>query len=112
MQASDVAVVGEVGLGGELRSVVHLEKRISEVTKLGFRRCIIPKLPRERPLPTLGKLEVVQCSTMMEALETVVGPITKVGKSKIRRKYVSRRGEMGSSSDESYPQDDDSPEPF
>ena len=35
--------VGEVGLGGEVRSVSHIEKRIQEAERLGFERIIIPK---------------------------------------------------------------------
>jgi DNA repair protein RadA/Sms len=36
-------VVGEIGLGGEIRSVSHLEKRIMESEKLGFKRIVVPK---------------------------------------------------------------------
>ncbi len=36
------AVVGEVGLTGELRPVSQLERRLAEVARLGFKRCIIP----------------------------------------------------------------------
>jgi DNA repair protein RadA/Sms len=36
-------VVGEVGLGGEVRTVGHIEKRIQEAEKLGFGYIIIPK---------------------------------------------------------------------
>lgn len=39
----DVVVFGEVGLGGEVRSVVSVEKRIAEAKKLGFRQAIAPK---------------------------------------------------------------------
>ncbi|MBI5021198.1 MAG: DNA repair protein RadA [Ignavibacteriales bacterium] len=35
--------VGEIGLGGEVRTVSHIEKRVQEATKLGFQRIIIPK---------------------------------------------------------------------
>lgn len=35
--------IGEVGLGGELRSVSQLEKRLSEAAKLGFTQAICPK---------------------------------------------------------------------
>lgn len=40
---SDLIFVGEVGLGGEIRSVSQLEKRIIEASKLGFSRAIVPK---------------------------------------------------------------------
>ena len=33
---------GEVGLSGEIRSVAHLDRRLSEAARLGFRRCIVP----------------------------------------------------------------------
>jgi len=35
-------VIGEVGLGGEIRSVGHIEKRMQEAEKLGFKSVIIP----------------------------------------------------------------------
>jgi DNA repair protein RadA/Sms len=35
-------IIGEVGLGGEIRSVGHIEKRIQEAQKLGFRTAVIP----------------------------------------------------------------------
>lgn len=40
---SDMIFIGEVGLGGELRGVSQLEKRISEAAKLGFTSAIVPK---------------------------------------------------------------------
>ena len=39
----DVVVFGEVGLGGEVRSVQALDKRVSEAKKLGFKSAIGPK---------------------------------------------------------------------
>ena len=39
----DMIFVGEVGLGGELRAVAQLEKRLSEAAKLGFKSAIVPK---------------------------------------------------------------------
>jgi DNA repair protein RadA/Sms len=40
---SNVVVIGEVGLGGEIRRVSKIEKRIKEAEKLGFEEVIIPK---------------------------------------------------------------------
>lgn len=34
--------IGEVGLTGEIRAVSHIDKRISEAFRLGFKQCIIP----------------------------------------------------------------------
>jgi DNA repair protein RadA/Sms len=39
----DVALIGEVGLSGEVRSVSRVALRVREAAKLGFRRCIVPK---------------------------------------------------------------------
>ena len=36
-------VFGEVGLGGEVRSVVGIDKRVAEAKKLGFTRAVAPK---------------------------------------------------------------------
>jgi DNA repair protein RadA/Sms len=36
-------IIGEVGLGGEIRSVGHIEKRIQEAQKLGFKTAIVPE---------------------------------------------------------------------
>lgn len=107
-QASDIAFVGEVGLGGELRAVVHLEKRLSEVGKLGFRRCIIPKLSRERPLPSLEKLEVVQCATIAEALVEVIGagPLQRAAQSRRRKRRSSGRSEDGGSDLDDFDSED------
>ena len=40
---ADMLFIGEVGLGGELRAVSQLEKRITEAAKLGFSSAIVPK---------------------------------------------------------------------
>lgn len=39
----ETIVVGEVGLGGEIRSVPRLESRIKEAIHMGFSRCLVPK---------------------------------------------------------------------
>jgi DNA repair protein RadA/Sms len=38
----DMALIGEVGLSGELRAVSRLALRVREASKLGFKRCIVP----------------------------------------------------------------------
>lgn len=39
----DVAVIGEVGLTGEVRPVSQLQRRASECAKLGFTKLVVPK---------------------------------------------------------------------
>ena len=41
----ELVVMGEVGLSGEIRAVGHLEQRLKEAAKLGFKRCLVPSAP-------------------------------------------------------------------
>lgn len=47
----EVALIGEVGLSGELRTVSQLERRLLEAAKLGFTRVIYPPQGRKPKLP-------------------------------------------------------------
>ena len=70
--APEVALIGEVGLGGELRAVSRAEARIREAAKLGFRRCVAPHsgMPSARDLAsTSGTIELLRAATLAEALE-------------------------------------------
>lgn len=63
----DLALMGEVGLSGELRAVPQLGARLREAAKLGFKRALIPKrVRRENELS--DSLEVVRVRTLREAL--------------------------------------------
>jgi len=44
---SRTVIIGEVGLGGEVRAVTHIEKRLREAAKLGFNRAIFPEYNRK-----------------------------------------------------------------
>jgi len=67
--AADLALVGEVGLSGELRSVGQLPRRLNEAAKLGFTRVLVPKtVVRKLEHPPAG-LEVLGARTLREALE-------------------------------------------
>jgi DNA repair protein RadA/Sms len=48
----DVALIGEVGLAGELRAISRLSLRVREAAKLGFKRCIIPSSGRDTQMHT------------------------------------------------------------
>ena len=39
----DTVVMGEVGLGGEVRSITRVELRLKEALNMGFKRCVLPK---------------------------------------------------------------------
>ena len=63
----DLVAVGEVGLSGELRSVAHLERRLLEAERLGFKRCVLPEstLSRQRPQTTI---ELLPAAGLREAV--------------------------------------------
>jgi DNA repair protein RadA/Sms len=71
--AADIALVGEVGLSGELRAVGHLETRLKEAAKLGFKRCLLPASSHLKQQKT-APLELVTARSLPEALETVLLP--------------------------------------
>jgi DNA repair protein RadA/Sms len=60
------AAVGEVGLSGELRAVNQLERRLTEVARLGFKRCIVPKAGAKFNPPK--DIEIITVSTLREAI--------------------------------------------
>jgi DNA repair protein RadA/Sms len=69
--AADLAVVGEIGLSGELRAVSQLSRRLSEAAKLGFRRCLLPKgTRRKKDLPS--EIEIIGVRSVAEALEVAL----------------------------------------
>lgn len=68
----ETVVVGEVGLTGEVRAVGHMDKRLMEAVKLGFKRCICPQQNRKYLKQETG-ITVVGVETVMEALQAVVG---------------------------------------
>lgn len=68
---SKLALVGEIGLSGELRRVKDLERRVAEAQNLGFSRCLVPKSALRDGLRGRFNLELVGAETVAEALHRV-----------------------------------------
>jgi len=64
-----LVAVGELGLSGELRAVPHIERRLSEAAKLGFKRCL---LPRTRQDISASGIELIPAASVREALRTAL----------------------------------------
>ena len=64
---------GEVGLGGELRSVPQAQRRLQEAARLGLTRCILPVTAKDGIEPVEG-VEVVLVRSLREAIRTALGP--------------------------------------
>jgi DNA repair protein RadA/Sms len=61
---ADMVACGEVGLGGEVRQVGQLDRRVAEAARLGFRRALVPA---SAPAASPG-IEVIRVRTVVEAL--------------------------------------------
>jgi DNA repair protein RadA/Sms len=75
----ETALLGEVGLGGELRAVPRVDVRLREAAKLGFKRCVLPASSAvEGAQVATGRdgkngaagITILRAQTLAEALET------------------------------------------
>jgi DNA repair protein RadA/Sms len=69
---SQSVAVGEIGLGGEIRTISQIDKRVLEAKKLGFKRIVVPK-NNLRGLKTNGEIEIIGVETVNQALEELLG---------------------------------------
>ena len=62
-----VVICGEIGLGGEVRTVRHAERRLAEAVRAGFRRAIVPS----HSAGAHDGITVIPVATLSEALTAV-----------------------------------------
>jgi DNA repair protein RadA/Sms len=64
--------LGEIGLGGELRTIGQLERRLAEAARMGFQRAYLPA----RGTPAVGRngLELVEVAGVSDLVGRLVGP--------------------------------------
>ena len=67
----DLVAVGEVGMTGEIRSVSHMNQRLAEVSRLGFKKCMIPRGGSEK-LEIPSGLTVYRVRNIREAIEAAL----------------------------------------
>ncbi|MFA6428622.1 MAG: DNA repair protein RadA [Candidatus Buchananbacteria bacterium] len=65
----DLVVLGEVGLGGEIRPVPHLASRLKEIKRLGFKAVV---LPDNSEIPANYSLDLILVKTLKEAIQKVI----------------------------------------
>ena len=70
-QHDDLVAIGEIGLTGEIRSVSHMNQRLGEVSRLGFKKCILPKGGSEK-LEIPAGLTVYRVRNLREAIEVAL----------------------------------------
>lgn len=65
---ADLVAGGEVGLGGEVRQVAHLPRRLAEAARLGFRRAVVPASAPEAP----PGMKTIPVTCLAEAVELLI----------------------------------------
>jgi DNA repair protein RadA/Sms len=68
---SDVVVFGEVGLSGEIRGVSQPELRLKEAEKLGFKKCVLPRINSDRLKPSESSLSLIGVGSIEKAIEAL-----------------------------------------
>ncbi len=68
---ADLAAIGEIGLSGEIRSVSMINQRLTEISRLGFKRCVIPSHVRDEITRPEG-LELIPVKNIRDAILTVL----------------------------------------
>ena len=70
----DRVMIGEVGLGGELRPVPQLSRRLAEAARLGFRSAIVPKRSLDAADAPPAGIALLPSATVAEAIERTLAP--------------------------------------
>jgi DNA repair protein RadA/Sms len=66
-------LIGELGLGGQLRPVSQLELRLGEATRLGFTRAVVPRGSGLGPVAAGLGLQLLEAATIAQALVAALG---------------------------------------
>ncbi|AFY78546.1 MAG: DNA repair protein RadA [Hydrococcus sp. C42_A2020_068] len=69
-------LIGEVGLGGQVRLVSQMELRLKEAAKLGFKRAIVP---RGQAFPDDLGLEIIPVAKVIDAIIAAIPPQRRFG---------------------------------
>lgn len=62
---------GEIGLGGEVRSVTHLIQRVREAERMGFETCIVPKQSLQTIDPSQYHMRIIGVSSLKQAVSVI-----------------------------------------
>ncbi len=67
----DTVIFGEVGLSGEIRSVPKITERVKEASRLGFKRCIVPKACQKQLDGFKDSIGLTFVRTLSQALKEI-----------------------------------------
>ena len=69
--ARTTCAVGEISRTGQIRPVPQLTHRLREAARLGFTRAIVPAMRAQAKLPSVGSMDVIEVSTVRDALNSL-----------------------------------------
>ena len=68
---TDMVILGEVGLTGNVRSIPRIEQRINEAKKLGFKKFIIPEGNYKQRFDNDSSIKIKGVKSIQEAMQLV-----------------------------------------
>lgn len=68
---SDMLILGEMGLSGEIRTISFADRRIQEAAKLGFKKIVLPAT-NMKTFKKDGKLEYIPVDTIQDAIRLIL----------------------------------------
>ena len=68
---AELVLLGEIGLTGEVRTVMQLEARLIEARRLGFKRCIVPHSAKKAKTLLTDGIEISFAKNLMEVFEQI-----------------------------------------
>ena len=67
----ELIAFGEIGLGGEIRSVSHIDQRIREAERMGFKKCVVPKQSMGAVNASEHEIEIIPVSSLKQAFAVI-----------------------------------------
>jgi DNA repair protein RadA/Sms len=67
----ELVLLGEIGLTGEVRTVMQLEARLIEARRLGFKRCIVPHSAKKAKTLLTDGIEISFAKNLTEVFEQI-----------------------------------------
>ena len=68
---AELILLGEIGLTGEVRTVMQLEARLIEARRLGFKRCIVPHSAKKSKTLLTDGIEISFAKNLTEVFEQI-----------------------------------------
>ena len=68
---ANLVVFGEVGLTGEIRTIMQLDARLIEAKRLGFKRCIVPHSAKKTKKLLTDGIDIIFAKNLSEVFERI-----------------------------------------